>query len=865
MDQSDKNSIIHQWAEELADNLRLSTDHQSKLNQTEQASLEQLQIISQVAQLHRQHQTSRAKSTDQRSDQKSSGASLFTWGRLSVKAAIGQGAFGEVYRAHDQILDRDVALKLLKDDVQGPLKSQAFIEEAKRMAKVRHPNVLAIHGANIHEGRAGFWADFINGHTLGEAPDFGQMNYEKLFQFARQVASGLQAIHQSGLIHGDIKPGNIIQDPQGRFIIMDFGAGLTVTESQQLSGYLHGTPALMAPELFNNKHSGSPTDIYAFGATLFKLASDRYPVAGRDIMDIQHSHHNKAYENLKRHRPDLPRDFTALVQSMVDHDPNKRPDCQAILSALYDIETAPQRRRNKITLWVIISLLLVGTGLSSWGFFQANKAKNQALLAQEKAESINRFLRETLSAGSQLGGGRDVKILDVLDKAAKEIESNPDITPDVAIEIHQSLADSYNAITASDQALKHADLSLDLAKKHYLPDSLQVTRGRLEKAQALMILGNHKQGIETADHVITDASDKLGNEHWYIQRAHMLKIEGLFTIGQYDKGIAILDQFFDDIPEPESAANNLGFTILQAKANAMSVKGRFKEAIEYAQQAIDWLNAYPKSNLLNKSTITSVLAIAQLQSGEGEAGIMNLKKGLEITEQVNGRHSPTYLGSLINLGSAQRQYGYLKEAQETNQQALSLANAMNTVQAQKRKITLGINMAAILIDLGDYNQAEQSMRETLDLAYDLIGAEHPQTLVLEYNLTESLYKQGKFKEAEEWSISTIEKKKKTFGEDHFYTYMSQDNLAICLSGQKKFNQALDIHQYVVMGMMNKMGENHPHTLLVRQHQIDSLLAADQKQQARELLPQLVTDLTAVHGDDDAMTQQYQSILDNLHR
>lgn len=865
MSQSDKNSIIHKMAEELADNLSLSADHQTKLNQTEQASLEQLQIISQVAQLHRQYQTGHSQSAHQESDQKSNDESLFTWGRLSVKAAIGQGAFGEVYRAHDQILDRDVALKLLKDDVQGPLKSQAFIEEAKRMAKVRHPNVLAIHGANIHEGRAGFWADFINGHTLDEAPDFGRMNYDSLFQFARQVASGLQAIHQSGLIHGDIKPGNIIQDQQGHFIIMDFGAGLTVTESQQLSGYLHGTPALMAPELFNNKHSGSATDIYAFGATLYKLASDRYPVTGKDLSEIQHNHQIKAYRSLKKRRPDLPRDFTALVQAMVAHDPKDRPNCEKILRSLYDIETAPQRRRNKITLWSIIALLLVGTGVSSWGFFQANKARNQAVLAQNKADTINEFLRNMLSAGSNLGGGRDVRVVDVLDKAANSLSSEPNTKPDVAIEIHQSLADSYNAIYEPDKALEHADISLTLATELYPPHSLQVTRGRLEKVQALQLLNRFQASNDLAHQIVADAAETLGDNHWFIQGARKNIINNLYSQNKYDEAISLLDQYFSEVPEPATATNNLGFEILHARSNALYVKGQYAKAIESAQKSIAWLAAYPNESLLNQASAKTILGLSQLEEGLIDAGAKNLADVLSLREQVHGTETESYLDALINLGAAQRLQNKPQLALKTTSQAFELSKKLYQGQSNKQTIGIGINLANMHVDLGDAEKGERIMRESLDLAYQALGDHAPEALILEYNLAELLNKQGHYKEAEEWAVSTTKKKEQTFGPDHVYTFLSRDNQAISFAGQQRFNQANNLHQNVVAGMTEKMGAKHPYTLLVRQHQIDSLIAAGALQEVRVKLSQLVTDLTTVHGTDHPDVHQYQSILNDLQR
>jgi len=474
----DQSNLLSEIANNLADNLKIDWRKADSLQENEQALLKHLNTISQVAQLHRSQQH-KSQSNQNRKTQNLKKIPLFKWGRFSVLDKIGEGAFGQVYRAYDSLLDRNVALKLLKTETNSSAKSGHFIEEAKRLAKVRHPHVLAIHGANIHDGRAGFWADIINGQTMKQVGQSKIFSFKELITITHQVSQGLDAIHHAGIIHGDIKPANIMQDERGDCIIMDFGAGIEFTELESLTGYIHGTPALMAPELFSQKHEGTASDIYSFGATLFKLATGKYPIEEDNLLAIQQSHKKQNYSSLKDYRSDLPKDFINLVQSMLSFNAKHRPNTQGILKKLYDIESAPQRRKNKIAMWSIIGLLIAGTAFSTFGFYQANQAKKQALAAQNKAETVNSYLQNMLEASSELGGGRDVRVADVLDQASNKLLKEPPKDLQITHEMHLSLANSYNALKEKNKSLEHAQNGLRLANKLYPLDSEEFVKTQL--------------------------------------------------------------------------------------------------------------------------------------------------------------------------------------------------------------------------------------------------------------------------------------------------------------------------------------------------------------------------------------------------
>lgn len=853
-----KHDSLEKLATEMVDSLNVDWNKADALSEADQSLLKNLNTISQVAQLHR----SQSRASKKHTSHKTSEPLLFQWGRLAVREKIGEGAFGEVYCAYDELLDREVALKLLKNESQSPLKSKAFIEEAQRLAKVRHPNVLAIHGANIHDGRAGFWADLIKGQSLDCSFENQVLGFDELLKITQQVTQGLNAIHHAGLIHGDIKPANVIQDERGDFLIMDFGAGMAFEELTSLPGYIHGTPALMAPELFKEQHEGTATDVYALGATLFKLATDQYPISGDDVLAIQQAHKTTSYKNLKSLRPDLPNAFCQLVQSLINSNAKKRPTTQEIIKALYEIETAPQRRRNKIAIWSIIALLVLGTVVSTFGFYQANQAKEVALNAQNKAETVNAFLQEMLEASAELGKGMDVRIADVLDRASDQLLADPPDDDYIELEMHQSLAHSYNALHNTVKSLLHSEKAVLLASNLYQPGEETLVRSQLELSKALQLDEQHQKSIDLVSQIIEQAEPVLGSNHWYVQISRKLLINNLFSLGSYDEAINILETHFQEIPKPETAVNNFGFEILHAKANALNVKGHFKQAIEAAEKAIAWLEAYPNENLLNMENAKTVLGLALLESGQIDKGVKILEEVLALNEQIYGVENEEYIDALVNLGAAQRLQKKPELAKQTTLQAFELAKIAFGEKPNMITIGIGTNLANMLVDLGDVEQGEAVMRETLEISYQVLGSEKPQSLIIEYNLAELLNNQGRYSEALENAISTYSKKINTFGAQHPFVFLSLDNWAISLRGLQQYNEALERHQAAVDGMVAAVGTKHPYALLVRQHQLDTLIAAGRLQENIERLTVLVQDLTETLGADDAATQRFQQILNN---
>jgi tetratricopeptide (TPR) repeat protein len=271
------------------------------------------------------------------------------WGSFELRELVGRGSFGEVYRAWDPDLQREVGLKLL---VPRPSQTEAPFEEVRRearaLAAVRHPNILPVYGVDRHEGRVGFWTDFVHGKTLAAlVREQGPFGYREAALIGQDVCRALSAVHRAGLLHRDIKAENVMREEGGRILLMDFGLSALGGSQRNFAG----TPRYMAPELLRGEGATTASDLYAVGVLLFFLVTGQYPgdggsdaraaeKGGEDAPTATHVTTAVTYAEPVRgsvldRRPDLPDAFVRTVEGAMHPDPKRRfASAGALSSAL---------------------------------------------------------------------------------------------------------------------------------------------------------------------------------------------------------------------------------------------------------------------------------------------------------------------------------------------------------------------------------------------------------------------------------------------------------------------------------------------------------------------------------------------------
>lgn len=288
---------------------------------------------------------------------------------------IGGGGMGTVYEAEDTRLRRRVAVKLLPPEYSRDRRAkERFLREAEAAAKVDHPNLCTVHDVGESEGRLYIVLSFYEGETLRERIRRGPLPVAEAREIAIQVARGLARAHEAGIVHRDIKPGNVILPRRGEAKILDFGIARLEGDDASLTrtGASWGTPAYMSPEQARGERVDGRTDIWSLGVMLYEMLAGRRPFGGESMEAVISAILTQEPEPLERVRPEVPPELALMVERALARHPSERYASAAEL--LGDLESGgmpaglPARRRptrvvSLAAAGALVILMLLGSAL----------------------------------------------------------------------------------------------------------------------------------------------------------------------------------------------------------------------------------------------------------------------------------------------------------------------------------------------------------------------------------------------------------------------------------------------------------------------------------------------------------------------
>ncbi len=316
-------------------------------------------------------------------------------GYYKIHSLLGVGGMGEVYRAEDTKLEREVAIKVLPAEfTQDPERLARFQREAKLLASLNHPNIAAIYSLVVSDGLRFLLLELVEGETLAERVTKGALPVEETLEVCRQIAEGVEAAHEKGVIHRDLKPANVKVTPEGKVKILDFGLAKafeteppatdisqspTLTEQMTRAGVILGTAAYMSPEQAKGKSVDKRADVWSFGCVLYELLTGKRAFEGETISETiaRVLMGNPDWETLPATTPWRIQD---LLRRCLTKDPHDRLDGIAnvrieINLALSEPTTAapigatiaiqPPLWRRAIP-WSISAMAVVVAGLALW-------------------------------------------------------------------------------------------------------------------------------------------------------------------------------------------------------------------------------------------------------------------------------------------------------------------------------------------------------------------------------------------------------------------------------------------------------------------------------------------------------------------
>lgn len=268
-------------------------------------------------------------------------------GDFIVQRKLGAGSIGAVYFAHQISLDRPVALKVLSKEYSDNKGVEAFLKEARAAARLAHPNLVQALGVGEDNGICFMAMNFIEGESIKDIiKREGKLKVDKALHIAQQVAEALYfAWSESGLIHRDVKPENIMITKEGMVKLTDLGLAMKETEWHE-DMEISGSPSYMSPEQFTGEKIDTRSDVYSLGITLYQTLSGILPFTGATLKTVARQHFHEASKPLHKVDPMIPSKVGALVQKMIEKEPKDRyQNMESVIEAIWKVRqtTAPDK------------------------------------------------------------------------------------------------------------------------------------------------------------------------------------------------------------------------------------------------------------------------------------------------------------------------------------------------------------------------------------------------------------------------------------------------------------------------------------------------------------------------------------------
>lgn len=687
-------------------------------------------------------------------------------GRYKVIRELGHGGMGTVYEAEQEHPSRTVALKVIRSTRVSAELIRRFRQESEALGRLQHPGIAQVYeagAADSHTGLQPFFAmEFIRGEPLLQYADEHHLNTRQRLELMAKVCEGVDHAHQRGLIHRDLKPGNILVTEGGQPKILDFGvARITDSDVEATQhtnvGELVGTLAYMSPEqvLADPSALDTRSDVYALGVLLYQLLAGRLPYrigpklheAVRAIQEddpaplssISRSYRGdvetivaKALEKDKARRYAS----AAALASDIHHYLADEPITARPASTGYHLQKFARRHTGLVSgVFAVFVVLAAGVVVSTSQAMRARRAEHVALNEAATAKAVNDFLQDDLLAQASSSHQSlrlahpdpDLKVRTALDRAAARIIGKFDRQPQVEASIQETIGETYLDLGLYPEARNHLERALDLNRR------------------------------------------VLGAEN----------------------------------PETLKVMRRLG--------SAAELQGKYSEAEAFLKPTLQiQRRLFPPENPGTLECI-NYLAITYYMEGNYDQAAALYRQSLDIKRRALGREDPDTLVSMTNLANTYVRQGKYSDAEALGNETLEIKRRVLGLENPSTLNAMN-SLAVLYFNQGKYAQAEALNKETLEIKRRVLGPEHPNTLASMNNLGTSYYSQGKYLEAEAIFNQTLAIKRRTLGPEHPDTLAAMNNLADACYQQGKYAQAEELFVHTLNTSRRLLGPENQYTL-----------------------------------------------------
>jgi serine/threonine protein kinase/tetratricopeptide (TPR) repeat protein len=691
-------------------------------------------------------------------------------GSYELLELLGGGGMGVVYLARQESPRRTVALKVIRPLFVTERLLRRFALEAEVLGRLRHKGIAQIYEAgmadptNTGEGPQPYFAmEYVSGPTLTSYAAAQELDTRARLALVADVCDAIEHAHQAGVIHRDLKPGNVLVEPadegggrgEAQVKVLDFGVAHTVeadggTATRMTDvGQLVGTPSYMSPE----QATGEPaaidhrSDVYSLGVLAYELCSGRLPhdVAERPVHEAARIVREEPPTKLSSVAPLLAGDVETIIQTALAKEPDRRYPTAAAFAAdirrwLADEPIAarpPSRvyqlrkfaRRNRTLVGGVLAVILaLGIGLVA-------TLRQTVRLAdeRERALSIATWFEDMLARVNPGLDGRDVQMVDVLIRS-DELSDSMLADPELEYRLRSTLGNTFHNLGEPERAERHLSLAAVRAREVF-------GAGSVRAIQVNAQLGAARLALDRVD----DAEELLNEAH-----ADLVRILGA------------------DEPRTLKAAGTLG-QVLQRQ-------GRLEEAETLMRETLTSWQSLGGKHAVDALAAEAVLGWLLTERGQLNPAAEVLGAALERGVELEGEESRNTLRTRNNLANTLSMMGDLEGAERHYRALLEIAPR---VLGPRHPDTLACfnNLGQTLVNMGRFEEAEAHLREALELRREVLGDDHVATLTSLNNLASLLNKTGRPQEAEPLYLEARAELERRFGPDDWRLLATSHNLA----------------------------------------------------------------------------------------
>ena len=757
-----------------------------------------------------------------------------TFGQYKVVNILKQGGMGTVFlgKRADGEFERDVVIKMLPIDMDFTLSQQQFAHEKEILASLSHPNIVQLYDSGITEqGQSYFVMELINGQTIIQYCHDQKLNIKQRLKLFNDISRAVAYAHQHLIIHGDIKPSNVMVNEEGQVKLLDFGiARLVNKNSDKAHGY---SLNYLTPEHKNQQAIVTSTDIHQLGQLLLELLTGVCPKELRDsafnfslLSKIEQQFSKKDKQKVAFYMHETTGSLTQVYHSdlqyiiakMLKYDSFERYD--SVASLIDDIKRYQNNycisTQNPTLLYhskkylqrnPFFSLFIVTLLVFSIGFAYFSQQHNKKLaIERDKAIKVKNLITDVFNAADpSYAPGKELTATEVLDLGLQRLRERFDEESDIEADLMVEIAQTYQSLGKYEKADKLLHEAFESRLNLQPKNQLLHAKTMLLLGENARLMSQNKQALQWLQKSLSIFTKKPQDNNPYIASAQSKLGRVLVLLGQFPEAENKLKKA---TKLTQSLYGEQSFEYAQALNDLNSVyfrQGKYHlvEQLLLKTKAIrEYLAKESQGPILDKDYATNInnLGLAYYLQGKLSLGEKYFKQAVTLRQRIFSKPHPEQAQSLTNLGLLLNDSGKPSEALHYIQQALKIRE--QTLQPGHLRINdAWNNLALVYHENGQFDKAIEIYEKLIQPIVQSRGKNHSQTSAFYTNMANTYLELNNFDKAQFYFQKSLDNRIKSLPDDHLYlsySYIGLGRTEIALGeiskGKSHIEKALQIRQ-----------------------------------------------------------------------